>query len=307
MVKRKLNKFIMLLIMLTITMFSMSACAKESSVKLVNEMSFSLEDISDLTISYDDESISFYSNENENLMIREYMSKDHERYHARVSQSKNSIQISEGGKPFFKDGFMRYVEVYLPASYSSNLKVTTTDGNIDMSNMKLDMDSIRIDTTCGTLKLDQAVADVMYLSSTSGNLELGEISGDQIRIETTQGNVTCEKIDGKVVYTSTSGDAEFLSASGSGTYKANNSGILSVTYDEVTGDLNFFNKNDCVLIRLPKDLEFRFEAITKNGKIDTNFQGDISVNGDSTNGTVGSNPTVTIKVETKNGNIEVNR
>lgn len=305
--KRRQKKSILLSIMLIITMFSLSACGKESSVKLVNEMVFSLEDISDLTISYDNENVSFFVNENENLVIKEYMSKDKKGYHAKVSQKKNSIQISEGGKPFFKSGFERYVEVYLPASYSSNLKITTTDGNIDMSDMELNMESIRVDTTCGTLKIDKAVAEEIYFSSTSGKLELGEITGDQIRIETTQGNVTCEKIDGKVTYTSTSGDAEFLSASGSGIYKANNSGTLSVIYDEVTGDLTFFNKNDNVQIRLPKDLEFEFEATTKNGKIDTNFQGDISVNGDSTCGTVGSNPIVKIKVETKNGNIEVSR
>ena len=155
--------------------------------------------------------------------------------------------------------------------------------------------------------MNKSAAEEIYISSTSGTLELGEIIGDQIKIETTQGNVTCKKIDGKVTYTSTSGNAEFLSASGSGTYKANNSGTLSVIYDEVRGDLTFFNKNDNVQIRIPQDLEFEFEAITKNGKIDTDFGGNISVNGDLTSGTIGSSPTVTIKVETKNGNIEVSR
>lgn len=300
-------KMILLSILFIITIFLMSACGKESSTKLVNEMSFSLEDISDLTISYDDENISFFENENENLVIKEYMSKDKESYHAKVSQKKNGIQISEGGKPFSKKNFIRYVEIYLPSAYSANIKVTTTDGNIDMSDIALNMKSIRIDTTCGILKINKAAAEEISLSSTSGTLELGELIGDQIKIKTTQGNVTCEKIDGNVIYTSTSGNAEFLSASGSGTYKADNSGTLSVVYDEVVGDLTFFNKNDNVQIRLPQNLEFEFEAITKNGRIDTNFKEDISVSGDLTSGTVGSNPTVTIKVETKNGNIEVSR
>lgn len=302
--KRKRNKSILLFI---IMIFLLSACGREEPVKMVNEMSFLLEDISDLTISYDDENVRFFINENENLIIREYMNQNKERYHAKVRQGKHSIQISEGGKPFFKGSFMRYVEVYLPASYCSNIKVTTTDGNIDMSDIELNMKSIRVDTTCGMLKINKAMAEDIYLSSTSGNFNLGEIIGEQIRIETTQGNVTCKKINGKVTYVSTSGNAEFLSASGSGTYKANNSGTLSVIYDKVIGDLTFYNKNDNVQISIPKDLEFEFEAITKNGKIETNFQGNISVNGDSTSGTVGSDPTVTIKVETKNGNIEVNR
>lgn len=283
--KEKRNKWIGLLVMM---MFLLSACGKEGAVKMANEMNFPLENISDLVISYDDENIRFFKNENENLVIREYMSKDKERYHARVNQKNGSIRISEGGKPFFHRNFVRYVEVYLPVSYCENIEVTTTDGSIDMSGMELSMKTICIETT-------------------SGALNLGTLIGDRINIETTRGNVTCEKIDGEVTYTSTSGNAKFLSAKGSGSYKADNSGILSVIYDDVTGDLNFFNKNGSIQIWLPKDLAFEFEAITKNGSIDTNFQGDISVNGDSARGTVGIEPLVTVSLETKNGDIEVNR
>lgn len=288
-------------------LFLLSACKKQQTAKLVNELTFSLDSIDDLTISYDDENVCFFKSENDHLIVREYMSKNKKNYHAKVSETRNSIQISEGGKPFFKDGFIRYVEVYLPKSYSKNLKVTTTDGNIDMSDMELDMDSLRVDCTSGVFQLKSAAAENIYFSSTSGEMQLGNISGNRIRIDTTQGNVSCERAEGNITYTSTSGNAEFRSVSGSGTYKANNSGKLSVTYEEVTGDLSFFNKNDDLEIELPAELSFEFEATTKNGSINTNFQGNISVNGDSTSGTVGSNPTVTVKVETKNGNIEVKR
>lgn len=305
--KIKPEQFMLFLILSIGILIPLSACGKEQAAKLVNEQSFSLQDVEELTISYDDENISFLASENDNLVLREYMSEDNKKYHAKISQSKDSIQISEGGKPFFKDGFTRYVEVYLPDSYEKNLKVTATDGNIDMSDMELDLHSVRVDCTSGTFRLKKATAEEIYFSSTSGVLELGNLKGNQIRIETTQGEVTCEKVDGKVTYTSTSGNAEFISASGSGTYKANNSGTLSVTYEEVTGDLSFFNKNDDVEVYLPGTLSFEFEAVTKNGSIDTDFQGDIFVNGDMTSATVGSNPTVTVKVETKNGNIEVSR
>lgn len=305
--KRKTEKNILIIMVEILTMLFLSACGREGTVTLSNEQSFSLDGISDLTISYDDENICFFMSENENLIIREYMSEDKKAYHAKIRRKKDSIQISEGGKPIFKSGFIRYVEVYLPASYSSNIKVTATDGEIDMSEIELDMDSVRVDCTSGTFRLNKAVAEEIYFSSTSGELELGEVIGNQIRIETTQGNVTCENIKGNVTYTSTSGNAQFLSASGSGVYKANNSGSLSVIYDEVTGDLSFFNKNDDIVLQLPQGLSFQFEAIIKNGKIDTDFQGDISVNGDSASGIIGANPTVTIKAETRNGNIEVSQ
>lgn len=303
----KFSKMIIFLIMLIITQLTVSACGNVQNTKLVNEQSFSSEHIKDLSISYDEEEINFFISKDKNITIKEYMSKDKKRYHAKIRADKKSIQIHEGKKPFSKGGFTRYVEIYLPESYSENLMVTTTDGNINMRNMDLNLNLLRIDCTSGLLELKKAAAKEVYLSSTSGTLELGSLSGNQIKIETTHGQVICKKIDGNVTYMSTSGNAEFLSASGNGTYRADNSGKLSVAYDEVTGDLFFFNKNDDVEVRLPPALSFEFEAVTKNGSIHTNFQSDISIKGDLTSGTVGSNPDVTVKVETKNGNIEVNQ
>lgn len=303
----KIKKLTVLSTTLLLIALMTSGCGKRQSAQMVNELSFSLDEIKEITISYDDEDITFIQSENDHLVIKEYMSQDKNSYHANVKQDNNRIKISEGGKPFFKSEFVRYIEVYLPESYNEALKITTTDGNIDITNVTLDMKSIRIDSTSGILKLNEATASDIYLSSTSGKLELGTLKGEQIKIETTKGSVTCEKVEGNVSYTSTSGNAAFLSAIGSGTYKANNSGKLSVNYEEVTGDLSLYNKNDSVNLKLPQALDFKFKATTKNGSVKTDFQGNIAVSGNTTSGTVGSNPTVTVKVETKNGNIEVTR
>lgn len=303
----KIKKFMEMSTILMLILLMVSGCGKQQSAQLVNELSFSLDQITEVIISYDDEDISFFQSESDKLVIKEYMSQDKSRYHANVTRDSSSIKITEGGKPFSKDGFVRYIEVYLPASYNETLKVTTTDGDIDASGIILDLKSLRIDCTSGVIKLQEVTAPDIYLSSTSGKMELGTVKGDQIRIDTTKGSVTCERIEGVVSYTSTSGDAEFLSATGSGNYKANHSGKLSVIYEEVTGNLSLYNKNDSIELTLPSALEFEFEAITKNGSVKTDFQGNIAVNGNTTNGIVGSNPTVTVQVETKNGDIEVMR
>jgi len=153
--------------------------------------------------------------------------------------------------------------------------------------------------------LDNAAASNIHLSSTSGTLDLGNIKADQIRLETTSGSVVCTRLNGNVTYTSTSGNADIKSAIGSGSYKASNSGSLNVTYTKVNGDLSFFNKNDSITLTLPENLEFKFQGTTKNGSISTTFQKDVTVNGRTTSGVVGDNPTVTVKVETNNGDIEV--
>lgn len=280
-----------------------AGCSKTDTHETANELRFSLTDVSDITISYDEEDITFYDSDDDTLIIKEYMTVKKKSYFAKVKQRKNSLHISEGGKPIFKGDFNRHTEIYLPLSYQNNLSITTTDGNINLSDIDLNVSDLQIDSTSGTVQVSHAQADQMHLSSTSGTFKLGSLTAESISIKTTSGNVMCKEIDGSVTYTSTSGNAEFQSAIGFGRFTAENSGRLSVCYTNVDGDLMLFNKNDNINLVLPEKLEFEFEAITKNGAISTNFQKQIEIDGDKTIGTVGDNPTSTVRVETKNGNI----
>lgn len=298
------NKFMYVMVM-ALCLIGLSGCGNEKSPQMANELQFSVEDISDLTISYDEEKVTFFESESDELIIREYMTANKKSYYAKVDQRDSSIKISEGGKPFFKSGFTRYIEVYLPASYEGSLTVTTTNGDIDLVEMELGLSTLRIDSTSGKVDLKGVEAKVIHLSSTKGTLKIGSLKADQIKLETTSGNTVCEKLEGDVTYISTSGNARIESAVGGGSYKANNSGKLDVTYLEVTDDLYLFNKNDDVHLTLPEDLAFEFQATTKNGSVSTNFQESIAVDGRTTKGTVGGQPDVTVEVETKNGNIEV--
>lgn len=283
----------------------LTSCSHKQSPVLANELAFSLKDISEVTISYDEEKVTFYESENDELIIKEYMTKSKSGYYAKINQSSDSIKISEGDKPFFKDGFSRYVEVYLPASYHESLTVTITDGDIDISELEMTLNALRIDSAAGAVKISTVAAQNIHLSTTSGVLEVNRLKADTIGVNTTSGSFSCYTLEGNVAYTTTSGNANIQSAIGSGSYKANNSGKLNVVYTEVTGDLSFYNKNDSIHVTLPADLEFEFQATTKNGFVSTNFQESISMDGRITSGTVGEQPTVTVKVETNNGDIEV--
>lgn len=288
-------------------LLTLAGCSNSQSPSVANEIRFSLEGITDVTISYDEEQITFYQAEGDELIIKEYMTKNKSSYYANVKQSGDSIHISEGGKPFFKSGFSRRIEVFLPASYMDALKITTTDGDIDLSNVALQLTTLRIDSTAGTVDVKCAVASSIHLSTTSGTLNLGSLEAESIRLDTTSGNVSCDELIGNVEYTSTSGNADIRSAVGSGSYKANNSGKLNVNYVEVTGDLYFFNKNENINLTLPDSLSFEFEATTKNGSVSTTFGECIAVDGRTTRGIVGSDPTISVKTETNNGNIEVSQ
>ena len=265
----KMKKHLAACFVAAVGLLILTGCSHKQSSTLANELTFSLDDISEVTISYDEEKVTFYESENNALTIKEYMTENKSSYYAKVDQSSNSIKISEGGKPFLKDGFSRYVEVYLPASYHESLTVTTTDGDIDISALEMTLNALRIDSTAGVVKLNIVAAQNIHLSTTSGVLDVNRLEADTIRVDTTSGSFSCYTLNGNVVYTSTSGNANIQSAIGSGNYKANNSGELNVVYTEVTGDLSFYNKNDNIHVTLPADLEFEFQATTKNGSVST--------------------------------------
>lgn len=210
----KTTKPFMCICLIEFCLFVVAGCSNSQSPSAANEIRCSLTGISDVAISYDEEPITFYQAEGDELIIKEYMTENRSSYYAAVKQSGDSIHISEGGKPFFKSGFSRRIEVFLPASYMETLKITTTDGDIDLSN---------------------------------------------------------------------------------------------VNYEEVTGDLYFFNKNENINLTLPDNLSFEFEATTKNGSVSTTFGECITVDGHTIRGIVGDNPTVSVKTETNNGNIEVSQ
>lgn len=301
----KIRKTIVYGIAVMLSLSTLAGCTRSDTPQAANELRFSLDDISEVSISYDEEAITFYEAESSELIIKEYMTQNKKAYCAKVKQDDNRIQISEGGKPFLKHGFTRYIEVYMPVSYAKNLTITTTDGDIDLSGVALELSALRIDSTKGNVQISKVSASNIHLSSTSGTLDLEHIEGDNIRLETTSGNITCTELTGAVAYTTTSGNLDVKSAVGSGNYNTSNSGKLEVIYTDVTGNLSFFNKNDDIHLTIPKDLEFKFDATSKNGSISTTFEGDMSVEGRTARGTVGNNPAVTIKTETNNGNIQV--
>lgn len=292
-------------LILAVGLLALPGCSDGLGLQLVNELSFSLDGVTDVTISYDEETVTFYSGDHDELIIREYMTEDKNSYHANVDHDGRSIKISEGGKPLFRGNFFRRVEVYLPASYTEALTVTTTDGDIDFSGLDVKLNELRIDSTIGMVRLGSVEARMIMLSSASGTLNAERLTGETIKVETTRGNFFCHEMNGRVNYVTTSGSAEIVSASGSGDYTVNSSGKLDVTFARVDGDLSFFNKNGDIQITLPAVLEFRFEATTKNGSISTTFQERLLVDGRTASGIVGKAPAVTVKAETKNGDIEV--
>lgn len=82
-------------------LFAVIGCTHSSNLQMANEIHFSLDRISNVTISYDEEQIKFFKADIDELIIKEYMTENKISYYADVKKNSDSIHISEGGKPFF--------------------------------------------------------------------------------------------------------------------------------------------------------------------------------------------------------------
>lgn len=295
-------KKITMMIAIVLFVFSLSACGSKGTNPHI--LTYEIDNIHDVVISYDEEDITFFESSDDTLIIKEYMTDADSKYYAKVDMDHGYLHVSEGGKPLF-GSFSRHIEVYLPKTYTGSLTVTSTNGNVDFSEVDIKVTSFRIDCSSGKVRIGKAYADIINLSSTSGTLDIVRLEGKEINISNTKGEVICDEMSGNVTYVSTSGDIEIKSAVGRGSYRAENSGILDITYTDVEGDLYLYNKNDDVELTLPKDLNFRFEAVTKNGSVSTPFESVLSMKNDTVMGTVGDNPSIAVKTEAKNGNIKV--
>lgn len=295
-------KKITMRIAIVLSALSLTACGSKGTNP--HTLTYEIDHIHDVVISYDEEDINFFESPDDTLIIKEYMTDADSKYYAKVDIGQGYIHVSEGGKPLL-GSFSRHIEVYLPKAYAGSLTVTSTNGNVDFSELDMEVSSLRVDCSSGKVRIGTVYADTIHLSSSGGTLDVDRLEGKEIRISTTSGKVVCDEISGNVTYVSTSGDIEIKSAVGEGNYKAENSGILDITYTDVTGDLYLYNKNDDVELKLPKDLHFRFEAVTKNGSVSTPFESVLSLKNDTVMGTVGDNPDIIVKTETRNGNIKV--
>ena len=132
--------------------------------------------------------------------------------------------------------------------------------------------------------------------------------GVRLNALTTNGRVHCLNLDSVVQAASTNGDVE-VSTSEWASAKTTNGGVrVSMGNAQWSGELELMTTNGSVNVTLPSSAEFKVDASTTNGGIQTDFP--ITVQGrfgpKSLSGTVGGGGR-DLKVATTNGGIELKK
>jgi hypothetical protein len=312
---------------------------------LVHTETVDLGDIGDLSISYGDDTVILRESETGKLVIKEYMSRDSQRYYARISRSAGTLQIRRGRRPWFSLGWRARAEIYLPRSFRGNLRIANSSGTLSADTDLLDYKSVDISVSSGTVLLNDLSGDSVSLrvssgeldtgavrgnslvSVSSGRLRVGSLEGEENRVkvssgrlrvgsltgngifEISSGTAAVERVRGRVETDISSGSLELGDFSGEGAFELR-SGNLRLDLRDLEGDLRFNLSSGVVDVTIPAALSFNLDAVTRSGWVQVREQGAelFRVAGDSTVlRPLGPSPERTIFARTNSGNLTINR
>lgn len=265
-----------------------------AGVELRNTIMLSGEQVEELELVYSSQNIYFYSSDDEDIQIKEYLRSSRQEAKAAVSL-KDGKAVVKGGtgrnRGIFRIninmGGWERIEVYLPDKLFQRVSVSVSSGNLTAQKESV--------LQCRNLAL----------KASSGNIRWdGSIRAEEAKVQVSSGNVTLRDIEGAIAVEASSGNITLDSLRGSGAVEAK-SGNIRVDAEDITGDLSMEARSGNITLELPEGLQFHFTASTGSGDIKTDFDDSLSYNkkGNEAQGDVGTNPAVQIEISAKSGNV----
>lgn len=182
--------------------------AKAFGLKLVNESQIPLRGIDELHFNYHLGNLLILPSSQNQLIVRDFMSRDIAKLYSTVEKVGNVIKITQGPKKLV--GLLKNkVIILLPTTYTGFLTIRSQSGSvtIDQLNQKclLDITDISGDVVLHNSKIDRLQAD-----SKSGDIHLLNSQINDCHINVHSGNIIANQTkivdkDGELSLTSTSG------------------------------------------------------------------------------------------------------
>ncbi|WRS28442.1 DUF4097 family beta strand repeat-containing protein [Oscillospiraceae bacterium MB08-C2-2] len=300
------HKFISYICVVFLLMGVFSGCGRQTATALVNTRSFDIGDFKNLRLDYDADDIHVLESDNDKVIVKEYMNENKKSYYAKTSMQNGELLITEGDRPR-RSSFESYIEIYIPQNYANSLSLHATSGAIACE-IELNLSGdFSIDTTSGAVEISGTKASTIKATSTNGSLSFENIDAEELNIQTTNATTSMNQINGVIRYQSKGGKLTASNLSGSGSFNASGEGSIDISFTDVTSDLSAYSKNGTLMVTLPSELDFKFSAATKEGSIDASFADQLAITDKTAAGTVGTAPAITVKLETRNGDIKVVR
>ena len=202
--------------------------------------------------------------------------------------SGNTLYVNVKNKSGVNFGFFSSslkLDIYFPAAYSNELKLSSSSGSINARDLKLS--KLQCTASSGSTTLENVTADSFDYSSSSGSLNANGLTTNTTKLTSSSG--------GKRV-SSFIGDIKSSSSSGS----------TKIEYSLFDNSIDINASSGSVEVKLPETAAFYLDANVSSGSIRSDFP--IMVTGSNNKhqlkGTVGSDKNK-VKINTSSGSIRI--
>lgn len=166
--------------------------------ELINAKEWAVSDITEIQVNYYTDYVKVMPSENQNIILKEYLSENASQYYAQTSITDSVLRIDSGERPDDKS-YISNIEIYIPAEFTGTISLATTTGTLEVENL---------------------TAAKLILKSQTGGINVSNSSG-HFDCEAATGSITIQ--DGSVwgSFTSTTGSVKIASSQITGDITAN--------------------------------------------------------------------------------------
>jgi hypothetical protein len=130
------------------------------AIELVNSQTIDMTLVDDLTVSYSSDNVFLFESNDDNLILKEFMTRNNQQYYAKISKSKNAIAIINGKRPWF---IRTRIEIYIPKTDIDNLNINLRSGNLT-GNYTVNHKNVNITVSSGNIRMENLVTEVCYIA-----------------------------------------------------------------------------------------------------------------------------------------------
>jgi lia operon protein LiaG len=179
------------------------------------------------------------------------------------------------------------LDVYIPSSYTNNLKLSSSSGSINIKNLKLN--NLRCNASSGSTSIQDITADSFQYGSSSGSLRADGLATKTSSLSSSSGSQRITRF---------TGDLKASSSSGS----------IKVEYVSFDNNIDASASSGSIEIKLPESAAFYLDASASSGSVRSDFP--VTVTGkterNQLKGTV-LNDKNKVRIRTSSGSITITK
>lgn len=204
--------------------------------------------------------------------------------------SGNTLHVNVKNKSGVNFGFFSSslkLDIYFPAAYSNELKLSSSSGSINVRDLKLS--KLQCSASSGSTTLENVTADSFDYNSSSGSLNANGLITKTSKLTSSSGSKRLSGFTGDLRATSSSGSTR-------------------VEYSNFDNNIDINASSGSVEIKLPEISAFYLDASASSGSVRSDFP--ITVTGSNEKhqlkGSVGSDKNK-VRVNTSSGSIKISK